>query len=351
MAKILCGCSVRQDPLVFEYYYKSLQDLTIPEGSTIDFCFVDDNDEGLSADGATILAGDSRAPGLLYTVGDQTHNWNAGSFQHLARQKQRLLDKARDEGYTHFFLVDSDLILEPNTLQSLLSADVDIVNAVFYTAWNKDGEYMPQVWTQHPYGFEGLGKSSQQFRQALYQREFTEVLGGGACTLVKTDVLDKVTYAPIIEGLPEGRMWQGEDRSFALRATQHHIKQYADPWPTVLHMYHPGQRTIDYLQKSFKSTRSVQQTYCNFGDLVSLKITNLTNSIPLQPEIMNIRGRLGAIQMLEEIEQTILEMQVGSERIITVTFPHWYPLAEFRGVEQVLRIQLNGAKPWSKPDA
>src|SRR5690606_38605817 len=118
----------------------------------------------LASEGETLRAGDRED--AQYTVAEHTHEWNIPAFHRLAREKQRLLDRARDGGYDAIWLVDSDLLCAADTLRSLVASGKEIVSAVFWTQWTPGDPALPQVWQTHPYGFDGAGWSGDRFLRA-----------------------------------------------------------------------------------------------------------------------------------------------------------------------------------------
>ena len=363
MNKILIGCSIRQQQHIADAYFKSLQALRIPDGYEPLICFVDDSDGELqwdawpdADDDVTLIEADERPDDAVYGVGKDTHIWNISTFDHLARQKQKLLDYAVLEDCSHVLLVDSDLLLEPTTLLSMLSLNELIVNAVFWTHWTQQSHAQPQCWLRHPYGLEGLGIRQHQYLEQLTDRQALRVLGGGACTLFDTRVFEKLRYYPRLENLPNEGMWQGEDRTMAVLAQNYHIAQYADAWPDIYHAYQPEQRTQEALDNAWLQLRAPRQLEAKYGDAISFLLTPME-----EPALANIqtvasrcfRGRLGALQVLPEIEVALAEMSPGESRIIGVNFPHWFQpttLAsgeqlDYAGKEKLYEVEMIDIKP------
>ena len=90
------------------------------------------------------------------------------------------------------------------------------------------------------------------------------------------------------------------------------------------------------------------------GDLVSLILTPM-EGIP-QPDGRQsqiapqpLRGRLGAIKMLPELEEAVCEMTRGTTRIVPVHFPVSYELPQFRGTKRLIKVELVDCKPYGFP--
>ncbi len=354
------------------WHLESLSKQILPAGLEIDYIHYDDNDNADSSELLEQFGGEVlRATGVddkgVYAVTSETHLWDETGFERLAKMKQTLLNKAHREGYAFVFLCDSDLVLDPYTLASLLSTQQDIVNGVFWTRWNPQAPPQPQCWLSHPYGLAGMGVEESTYLKRLVDRELVQVAGGGACTLISYQALAKgVGYHPRLPGLPEGGMWQGEDRSFALRAQRLHIPQYADAWPNIFHAYHPNQRTAEVLEGVYEQLLPIKQSEQvsmedsdgsrlgsgdrpQYGDLINFYIYPLDNQAQRQaiPEhLKTFRGRLGGIQMLPEMEAAILQMTRGEERSLRITYPPWWPVEQLRGQSCHMLIELVDFKPY-----
>lgn len=353
MAKtIVVGAAVRQDAAVLAAHLKTLRALEAPNGYQIVYAFVDDNDEEsdlLCAMDAVVLRGDARSSDAHYAVGAQTHEWQLATFEHLARQKQKLLQHALRVEADAVMLIDSDLLVDPMTLKSLWATKAPVVSAVFWTPWQVGAQPMPQVWMRHPYEFDGLGYEAHEFMLQLANRQVLRVAGGGACTLIRRSALVAgAAYHPRLEGLPDHSMWQGEDRSFAIRLERLRVRQYADAWPTVYHAYHPHDRTQAALDGALAQVLAPKQMAAKAGDWVSAVIEPLEDA-PLQdiltPEVRTLRGRLGGMSLLPELEAALSSMTVGEQRMVELRFPQWWPLRQYANTKRLVELTLVDVKP------
>jgi hypothetical protein len=280
-----------------------------------------------------------------YAVSEATHHWSVPTFYWLGSQKESLLDHARAGKYDALLLVDSDLILAPDTIASLLACQKPIVSAVFWTKWQVDQPQLPNVWRTHPYGFEGDGESGADFLARLERRELVRVRGLGACTLLRGDGLAKASFRPIA-GLPQDGMWQGEDRHFCLNAERAHVEMWADAWPDIFHAYRPSDaELIDDLPICNGALPGVLPS---FGDLISFTLEPLEEPA-LAGYTEHVRGRLGALRLVPSLENALLSMRVGDERFLSLSFPASYPLAAYAGSQRLVRVRLLGAKPFRLP--
>ena len=353
--KILAGSVVRQTPKILAAHMKTMLWQETSDEVEVDYLYINDldPDEDYYKESRDVLFGHEqvevintdikkRPTGAEYVAANDTHHWQQATFEWLGSLRQKFLDTAKERGYDRVFLVDSDLLMDPRTLQSLIACDKSIVSAVFWTKWQKDSDPLPQVWLKHPYGFDARGWKPHEFLQELSNGALVRVYGLGACTLIKSDVLDQVQYYPLLSGLPTGGMWQGEDRSFSIRAERAHIKMYGDAWPNVWHCYRPQdenklEKTLDVLLSLNKETTP------EAGDYISLALEP-TSEPQLVGHIEFARGKLGQVPLMEEIEKKVFELKPGEEALVKVRYPHWHNIREYRGTTKVIRVRLLDAK-------
>jgi hypothetical protein len=363
---VLVASPVRQEPAVLKAFLKALEWQILPPDVQVDYAFVHDGDEEQreilrTIKPVAVLAPGARKSDQVYNIGSDTHNWSVPTFERLALNKQKLIALAteREEqakfgiqhGYDYVWFVDSDLVCEPTTLKSLLFAQCDIVSGVFWTQWQRgSGTPQPQTWMRHPYGQEGLGQDQHEVLESLSQRSLIRVAGGGACHLCSVAALEAgASYHPRIDGLPDVGMWQGEDRTFALKAEKNHIRQYADSWPDIYHAYHKDQRTPEMLNEMLRVLGAPRQERAKYGDLISLRLTPMEDAAlqdGLFPEAANCRGRLGQLKLAPELEQFVRDSKVGSEGIVDIAFPWYHGVPGYAGRTKAIKVEFIDAKPW-----
>lgn len=225
--KILIGCPVRQDEITFKLYLDSLRNLNT-EGHEVHFFFVLHNSPQLK-------------PYLLkheyteyttnddYKKDDQTHHWTNLNLYHVAKIKNIFMDMLANQQYDYFLMVDSDLLLHPNTLQHLIQQRKDIIAEVFWTKWQQGTEPGPNAWDFDFYNFKDTNRTDQWKRKGVY-----EVGGTGACILISKKVAKAgVNYNPI-ENVSFSN-W--EDRAFCIRANVNGFKIYLDTHYPAKHLY------------------------------------------------------------------------------------------------------------------
>lgn len=190
--------------------------------------FYDDNDtpSDLLLSRTTL----DKVPGLPaargYERNEQTHRWESVAIARVAAIKNHAIDTFLKTDSDHLFLIDSDVIPEPGTVEHLLEADQPIISSVFWTRWQPDAEEMPNVWDIHNYGFVG---SWERFR-----RRGHHVVGGlGACTLIHRSVFESGVRFDAVAGVN----FHGEDRHFCIRASARDIPLTACTHMDVKHIY------------------------------------------------------------------------------------------------------------------
>jgi cellulose synthase/poly-beta-1,6-N-acetylglucosamine synthase-like glycosyltransferase len=250
---VVIGTTVRKSPVIVAAYLQSLAWQVCPKQVTRLYCFVDDGspketrallDAFVAEHGGVVWDAEQSLAVDFADDNPVTHQWSNTAMDRVGRSKDRILAFARVERAEAVWFADSDLIMDPMTLTSLWSVPEQIVCAVYWTRWNKvPPEHPPvhagpQVWLGHPYNLNGLGMEEWEFRRRLVTRQITTVLGQGACTLIRREALLRgVSFAPWPGNTIPG-IGQGEDRHFCMRAEALHLKQVADPWPDLFHVYH-----------------------------------------------------------------------------------------------------------------
>lgn len=367
---IVVGTSVRKPLPILQPFLQSLAWQDLPPRTKIVPIFVPDwpqSDEAEAYLRAWVAErGGECLRGVPTTAGDfsdapqfDSHQWNITSMRRVGANKNKILHRARELHADAVWLCDADLILDTTTLASLLAAEKPVTSAVYWTHWTKRGfetrqiHAAPQVWLIHPYGLGGRGMDESEFRQKLISRELTRVWGFGACTLIRKPVLEAgIDFTPLPDVPQEGLM-AGEDRQFCIRTERGHIEAYADPWPDIFHLYHADQHLPRVPEMVTRlSTPHPQQA--TLGDLVSLRLEALepvphANGGWAQVNRQHVRGRLGQIALMPELEEAVYDMTRGETRVVPVHFPQHHPLAPLRGRRRLIRTMLVDCKPLSWP--
>lgn len=229
--RILIGGPVRQDETTFRLYLDSLDKLDT-SGLHVDLAFILHNCPELES-----IANQYNRPGrevvVVAKLDDEsdykrsdTHEWKSVNLSTVAQMRNHFLALARH--YDALFMVDSDLLLHPQTLQMLVKADKPIVSNVFWTRWSPNDPEMPNAWMVDNYGFDE-GRIEKWREPGLHQVGMT-----GACTLIRREVIEAgVNYSPI----PNVSITTWEDRAFCIRAAVAGFEIWMDTTYPARHLY------------------------------------------------------------------------------------------------------------------
>lgn len=273
--RILIASPIRQNTTILALFLQSLRRLR--QGTwTCDFLFVDDNEdpasslllerfvaavleEGLS--GAALLPGQRQK--RAYRRDETTHYWEDELIQQVAAWKDKFIATARDGQYDALFLLDSDLLVHPETIESLLASERPIVSSIFWTKWTPDSPELPQVWLkdhywpwQHEPGDPSAEAAQARLLDQLRTAGVYEVGGLGACTLIRRQALEM----PISFGrIPNLSLW-GEDRHFCVRAASLGLSLAVDTNYPSFHIYRESELTNArrYLHRSASAVPSAR---------------------------------------------------------------------------------------------
>lgn len=225
MKRILITAPVRQDADIFREYLKSLGRLELPEGYETETYFVVNNCPEAIREMRECDKWIVKDTETDYQKTDNDHIWTRDNMDSMMRLRNETICYALANGFDYWFSVDSDLILQPETLQILLKADKDIVSEIFWTR-APSGRWWCNAWMED----QATGMPEEWRKPGLYECGMT-----GACTLVKRRVLESgVDYARI----PNIRkaLW-GEDRHFCIRAACLGFKLWIDSHAPATHLY------------------------------------------------------------------------------------------------------------------
>jgi hypothetical protein len=378
---IVIGTTVRKSPQIVAAWLQSLAWQVPPKQTQRFYLFLDDGsppetrqllNEFVAKHGGLVWDAEP-APQVDFADNGPTHHWTNTAMDRVGRSKDRILDFARVNRAEAVWFTDSDLVMDPMTLSSLWSIPEQIVSGCYWTRWNKvPAEHPPvhagpQVWLTHPYGLQGNGLEEWEFRDRLINRQVTQVFGQGACTLIRAKmpdgspgaILRGVSFAPWSGNQMSG-IGQGEDRHFCMRAEHLHIRMVCDPWPDIWHCYHPEDvalipEMVDRLKMQGRWAwdelgNPVPDHYSpKLGDLISVELTALetipTHTGPMRAPTRFVRGRLGKVGLVPELEDAVLQMERGEVRVVPVHFPLSYPFAPYRGQRRIIRLTLHDHKP------
>ena len=227
MVRILIGSPVRTDVDTFRCYLESLSNLKIPEGAFVKHLFLIHDSPELYP----LVASDEYFPwdcDETYKVDEHTHHWTPSLVSEVGKMRQWLLEYARSMEYDYYFMVDSDLILHPDTLCHLISQKKDLISELFWTRWTPDGDLLPNAWDFDAYKFNSAERLLEFSKAGVYK-----IGMAGACFLMsKKAIMSKVSYKPIYNV----SFW-GEDRAFCVRAACEGLDIWLDTHYPCRHLY------------------------------------------------------------------------------------------------------------------
>lgn len=260
--RILIASPVRQTAAVLHEFLNSLQRLERETVQT-NYLFVDDNEEEAASQmlldfvhrqesnceviPARELFDDEHADDQgIYAKDEGGHYWKTEQIWRVARLKNNILQYARAHEYDAVFLIDSDLVLHPRTLEQLASSGKEIISNIFWTRWQPEAKEMPQVWLQDEYALyrrggpafpgaasEDEGEQTSAFLNQLRIPGCYEVGGLGACTLIRRSVIEAGVN---FDRIPNVSFW-GEDRHFCIRAQAYGFNLFVDTHLPAYHIY------------------------------------------------------------------------------------------------------------------
>ncbi len=224
MKRILITAPLRQDADIFCEYQKGLDRLRIPDGYEAERYFlVNDCNEVIPH--IRNARYDVTETGEVYEKTGNDHLWTMDLMWKMGDLRNRTIREMLDGGFDYWLSADTDLILDPATLEWLIKADKDIVSEIFWTQ-APTGKWWCNAWLQD----QAVGMPEEWHRPGLYQVGMT-----GALTLVKRKVFEAgVDYSRI----PNIRMaLRGEDRHFCVRAACAGFEMWVDTHCPATHLY------------------------------------------------------------------------------------------------------------------
>jgi glycosyltransferase involved in cell wall biosynthesis len=225
--KILVCAPIREDIEIFNLYLDSLEKLVVPKRAILEYHFILHNSENL------IKICEDR--GYNYTVfnsenkfdkNEDRHHWHASNVNDVIAMKNGLAEYALSHNFDYVFMVDSDVMVHPQTLSSLIKEEKNIIAEIFWTDWENNGVLLPNCWYWDSYGFT-MEACDQWKNSGVYPVGMT-----GACILIKTDVYKNCNYDRIYN-----ISFDGEDRFFCIRAACNNIEIYVDTKYPATHLY------------------------------------------------------------------------------------------------------------------
>lgn len=274
--RVLIGSPIHQKPAILQHFLNSLSRLNIND-IDLHYLFIDDNDNKESKHLINNFSKIEENVNVIesgredfYIRNDLTHHWNNDLIWKVAGYKDIIIQIAEENECDYLFLVDSDLVLHPNTLQQLIKSEKDIVSNIFWTKWQPNYPSLPQVWMFDHYEQykksrgENLTKEQiierhKDFIKMLKKPDVYEVGGLGACTLISKKAIKAGVSFKEIKNIS---FW-GEDRHFCIRAQALGFDLFVDTHYPAFHIYRESDlNNIDnYINNSNTTAISNKESY------------------------------------------------------------------------------------------
>lgn len=224
MKRILITAPLRQDADVFEAYQEGLDRLEIPEDTEVSrFFVVNDCDEVIHhIRNAEYIVADT---GDAYQKTSNDHLWTMDLMWKMGELRNRTIREMLDGGFDYWLSIDTDIVVAPETLKTLMDADKDIVSEIFWTQ-APNGKYWCNAWDYDQYS----PPAEEWRRPGLYRCGMT-----GALTLVKRRVFEAGVDYTRIPNIHQAL--RGEDRHFCVRAACAGFELWVDTHCPARHLY------------------------------------------------------------------------------------------------------------------
>lgn len=268
--KILIGSTIYQKPVILKYFLNSLSSLNT-KNIDLNYLFIDDN---VNNESSTLLEefsekqrnvriiNSNRKGNFNYVTDENTHHWNDSLVWKVAELKNSIIQTANEEDFDFLFLIDSDLILHPDTLNQLINSKKDIISNIFWTKWQPHLPELPQVWMFDEYeqyykkGGEILNDEEKinrhkEFISKLRVPGVYEVGGLGACTLISKNA---ISHGVNFKEIKNVSFW-GEDRHFCIRAQALGFDLFVDTNYPAYHLYRDSD--LAHVENYLERTKSV----------------------------------------------------------------------------------------------
>ena len=245
--RVLIGTLVRQKPAILKEYLESIAQLT-QDTISIDYAFVEDNLIEESTEMLVRFREEHLNCEILhYTFQDdpefEYHKWTMYAILRIAEFKNKIIKKAIEQEYDYLFLVDSDTILRPITVEHLISTEKDIVSEVHWTFISNT--LAPNAWLYDNFDFaykkskdEKITKAQQFLRMFEFHHKLRKpglYPVGGICDIIlmnRKAMLAGVNFEDIYNV-----SFVGESAHFAIRAAVLGFQIYIDTCYPAYHIF------------------------------------------------------------------------------------------------------------------
>ena len=182
-------------------------------------------------------------PKYYFSRLDDEDVWNWEKIQKVGAFRNNLLDHAKKQNSDYVFMVDSDILLHPNTISKLIDQKKDIITQLHWTEIN--GGIHPNVWLYDFWDFayrrhygEHISRAKQlkRMQELFYKLDNVELfkVGGlcGCCLISKSALVKGVGYDQIYN-----LNTASEDYHFSVRAAALGIPLYVYTINPAFHIF------------------------------------------------------------------------------------------------------------------
>ena len=188
---------------------------------------------------ATIVTIETETPPVERTV--ECHHWTPEAVKVVATAKDELLYSALRNEADYIFFVDSDTVIQPETIQHLVSLQKPVCAEVLWTRWRMHLEPRPNAWDS-----DGYKIAASTIAQLHHPGTYRAWMVGG-CVMIKRFAIEKGVKYGALKTLS---LW-GEDRHFSIRAEALGIDMWIDTCYPAFHIYRDWD--LDKLEKVVES--------------------------------------------------------------------------------------------------
>ena len=233
MKKVLLFSSLKKPKLILEQSINSWINLKVENELKFDILIYDDEFDKESSNYITALSEENKITIADFDIdfednykGD--HKWNITQIDRISIIKNKAINYCLENNYDALFLIDADLVLNTNTLSHLISLNKHFVFEVFWTLFYGENYHKPNAWDFHSWNYH-----NEETILKLSKKGTFKVGGGGACTLLSREVLQKGLNFKRLESLK----YDGEDRHFCTRNQALGFEVFIDTHYPAYHIF------------------------------------------------------------------------------------------------------------------
>jgi len=229
--RILIAAPANCSEIMFQEYLNSLNHLILPENYIVDKFFVLNKNsilkkylkekEYIEIDNNNLV---------LEKEKNKPKKWKTENYNFIAKLRNYILEKAREDKYDYLFSVDSDILLHPNTLKHLIECNKDFISTAI---WTKLGDSNLSINCAQ---YEGWGEYNNK---DIFKEKNIYEIGWTCIAVLMTSKIfsnSNIKYDQILGVDNTG----SEDYSFCLRCYCNipDLKCYISTYYPGRHLYH-----------------------------------------------------------------------------------------------------------------